>query len=175
MAKTRSCHWKSQQKTDRPSGSYQRNARSLQVGKHDRDETPKTSTESQRRKSNNIKARYVVSSDDEIITPFMKGILYKKPLQPHVREDMPFGDTGDAGTSVPVQSHTPRPWLLMITDGCKWHSSDVEDDDDNDFVDTPSKKKKTPTHFHLPTEEHATRKYYPTEPEGHDIHTSPQP
>ncbi|CAA2964505.1 Hypothetical predicted protein [Olea europaea subsp. europaea] len=103
----------------------------------------------------------------------MKDILYKKPLQPHVREDMQFGDTGDAGTSAPVQSPN-RPRLLNITDGCKGHSSDVEDDDDDDFVDTPPKRKKTPSHFHPPTDEHATQEYYPMEPEGHDIHTSPQ-
>ncbi|CAA2966429.1 Hypothetical predicted protein [Olea europaea subsp. europaea] len=105
----------------------------------------------------------------------MRDILYKKPLQPHVREDVQFGDTGDASTSVPVQSHTPRPRLLMITDGCKGHSSDVEDDDDDDFVDIPPKRKKTPSRFHPSTEEHATREYYPMELEGHDIHTSPQP
>ncbi|CAA2993002.1 Hypothetical predicted protein [Olea europaea subsp. europaea] len=88
---------------------------------------------------------------------------------------MQFGDTGDAGTSVPVQSHTPKPRLLMIIDGCKWHSSDVEDDDDDNFADTSPRRKKTLSHFHPPTEEHATRKYYPTEPKGHDIHTSVQP
>ncbi|CAA2958956.1 Hypothetical predicted protein [Olea europaea subsp. europaea] len=162
------------EKIDRPSESHQRNARSPQVGKRNRDETLKTSTESRRRKSNNIEVRYVVPSDDEIVAPNIKRILYKKPLQPHVREDMQFGDTGDAGMSVPVQSHTPRPRLLMITGGCKGHSSDVEDDDDDDFVDTPSKGKKTHFHFHSPTEEHTTWEYYLTEPEGHDIHTSPQ-
>ncbi|CAA3008694.1 Hypothetical predicted protein [Olea europaea subsp. europaea] len=87
---------------------------------------------------------------------------------------MQFGDTTDAGTSAHAQSPN-RPRLLMITDGCKGHSSDVEDDDDDDFVDTPPKRKKTPSRFHPPTEEHATREYYPTEPKGHDIHTSPQP
>ncbi|CAA2978067.1 Hypothetical predicted protein [Olea europaea subsp. europaea] len=122
-------------------------------------------------KLNNIEVRYVVPSDDEIVAPYMKGILYKKPLQPHVRKDMQFGDTGDATQS------PNRLRLLMITDGCKGHSSDVEDDDDddNDFVDTPPKRKKTPSRFHPPTKEHATQEYYPTEPEGHDIHTSPQP
>ncbi|CAA2993975.1 Hypothetical predicted protein [Olea europaea subsp. europaea] len=88
---------------------------------------------------------------------------------------MQCGDTGDAGTSVPIQSHTPKPRLLMIIDGYKRHSSDIEDDDNDDFVDTPPRRKKTPSHFHPPTEEHATREYYPTEPEGHDIHTSTQP
>ncbi|CAA2990038.1 Hypothetical predicted protein [Olea europaea subsp. europaea] len=122
-----------------------------------------------------IEVRYVVLSNDEIVAPYMKCILYKKHLQPHVREDMQFGDTGDAGTSVPVQSHTPRPRLIMITNGCKGHSSDVEDDDVDDFVDTPPKRKKTPSRFHPPTEEHATQEYYHTEPEGHDIHTSLQP
>ncbi|CAA2952174.1 Hypothetical predicted protein [Olea europaea subsp. europaea] len=105
----------------------------------------------------------------------MKCILYKKPLQPHVREDMQFGDTGDAGSSAHAQSPN-RPQLLMITDGCKGHSSDVEDDDDDDdFVDTLPKRKKTHSRFHPPTEEHATREYYPTELEGHDMHISPQP
>ncbi|CAA3002441.1 Hypothetical predicted protein [Olea europaea subsp. europaea] len=87
---------------------------------------------------------------------------------------MQFGDTGDAGTSPRVQSHTPKPRLLMITDGCKGHSSNAEDDDDDDIVDTPPKRKKTHSRFYPPTEEHATREYYLTEPEGHDIHTSPQ-
>ncbi|CAA2969730.1 Hypothetical predicted protein [Olea europaea subsp. europaea] len=36
------------------------------------------------------------------------------------------------------------------------------------------KEKKTHSRFHPPTEEHATREYYPTEPEGHDIHILPQ-
>ncbi|CAA2979620.1 Hypothetical predicted protein [Olea europaea subsp. europaea] len=88
---------------------------------------------------------------------------------------MQFGDTVDAITSVPIQSHTPRPRLLMITDGLKGHSSYVEDDDDNDFVDTPPKRKKTLSHFHPPTEEHTAQEYYPTKPEGHDIYTSAQP
>ncbi|CAA2979621.1 Hypothetical predicted protein [Olea europaea subsp. europaea] len=87
---------------------------------------------------------------------------------------MQFGDTGNAVMSVPIQSHTPRPWLLMITDGRKGHLSYVEDDDADDFVDTPPKRKKTPFHFHPSIEEHATQEYYPIEPEGHDIHTSAQ-
>ncbi|CAA3033582.1 Hypothetical predicted protein [Olea europaea subsp. europaea] len=122
-----------------------------------------------------IEVRYVVPSDDEIVAPYMKDILYKKPLQPHVREDMQFGDTSDASTSAHAQSPN-RPRLLMITYGCKGHSSDVEDDDDDDdFVDTPPKRKKTHSRFHPPTEEYAMREYYPTEPEGHDIHSSPHP
>ncbi|CAA3010722.1 Hypothetical predicted protein [Olea europaea subsp. europaea] len=87
---------------------------------------------------------------------------------------MQFGDTGDTGTSVLVQSHIPRPWLSIIIDGCKVHSSDVEDDNDDNLVDTPLRRKKISSHFHPPTEEHAKREYYPTEPKGHDIHTSAQ-
>ncbi|CAA3004168.1 Hypothetical predicted protein [Olea europaea subsp. europaea] len=87
---------------------------------------------------------------------------------------MQFGDTGDTDTSVLVQSHIPKPRLSIIIDGCKVHSSDVEDDDDDNLVDTPPRRKKIPSHFHPPTEEHATREYYPTELEGHDIHTSAQ-
>ncbi|CAA3011111.1 Hypothetical predicted protein [Olea europaea subsp. europaea] len=110
-----------------------------------------------------------------MVAPYTKGILYKKSLQPHAQRDMQFGDTGDVGTSVPVQSHTPRLRLLMIIDGCKVYSNNVEDDEDDDFVDTPPRRKKTPFHFHPPTEEHATRKYYPIELEGHNIHTLAQP
>ncbi|CAA2935802.1 Hypothetical predicted protein [Olea europaea subsp. europaea] len=103
---------------------------------------PKTSAKSRRRKSNNIEVRYVVPSDDERIAPYMSGISYKKPMQPQMQRDMDFGDTGGASTSVPIQSHKPRTRLLMITNGCKENSSDVEDDDDDDddFVDTPSKR-----------------------------------
>ncbi|CAA2978775.1 Hypothetical predicted protein [Olea europaea subsp. europaea] len=144
MAKTRSCDRKSQKK--------KKQTVPLQAINRTPDETPKTSIGSRRRKSNNIEVRYVVPSDDEIVAPYMEDILYKKPLQPHVREDVQFGDTGNAAQS------PNRPRLLMITDGCKGHSSDVEDDDDdnNDFVDTPPKRKKTPSHFYPPTKEHTT-------------------
>ncbi|CAA3005293.1 Hypothetical predicted protein [Olea europaea subsp. europaea] len=154
MVKTRSSDRKSQQKTNRPSASYQRNARSPQVDKRVRNETPKTSIRSRRRKSNNIEVRYVAPSDDEIVAPYMKDILYKKPLQPHVREDMQFGDTGDMDVKDIQVMLKMTTTILLI-----YHR----------------KGKKTPSRFHPPTEEHTTREYYPTEPEGHDIHTSPQP
>ncbi|CAA2954429.1 Hypothetical predicted protein [Olea europaea subsp. europaea] len=111
---------------------------------------------------------------DMHISPQPQATHADDELQP---ADMQFGDTGDAGTSARAQSPN-RPQLLMITDGCKWHSSYVEDgddDDDDDFVDTPPKRKKTHSRFQPPTEEHAMWEYYPTEPEEHDIHSSPQP
>ncbi|CAA2975098.1 Hypothetical predicted protein [Olea europaea subsp. europaea] len=45
--------------------------------------------------TNEIEVRYVVPSDDKMVAPYMEDILYKKPLQPHARGDMQFGDTGD--------------------------------------------------------------------------------
>lgn len=44
----------------------------------------------------------------------------------------------------------------------------------SNFIDTPPKRQKTSSYFHLPTEEHKTRECYPTEPEGHDIRTLTQ-
>ncbi|CAA3020991.1 Hypothetical predicted protein [Olea europaea subsp. europaea] len=58
------------------------------------------------------------------------------------------------------------PNLLIITDGRKGHCSDVESDDDVDFLDTPPNRQKTSRYFHPSIEERTTHEYFSTEPEG---------
>lgn len=70
----------------------------------------------------------------------MSGVPYNKPMQPHTLGDICSEDPGHVGKSAAVQSHTSTMCLLMIINGRKGHSIDVEFDDDNDFVATPTKR-----------------------------------
>lgn len=82
----------------------------------------------------------VVPSDMELEAQYMNGVMYTRPMQPRVNVSRKSKESG----TIAGPSHTQ---LLMITDGSKGHSSDVDggDDEDDDFVVPPPKKLRTPT------------------------------
>lgn len=104
--------------------------------------------------------------------PYMSGVPYTKLMQPHIPGDIRFEEPGHVGTSATVQSDKSSTHLLMITD---WWKGNLNDVDDDNFIDTLPKRQKTSTYFHSPIEHQTIQEYYLTEPQAYDIHTPTEP